>query len=109
MLTFIAITAEEFATQGDAWVKAIAGLLNSVIGQVGILGLAAIGVWKSLSGKADLKERLDRQGERIDNIALAVPATTNGNGVKIDNAAVEIRPETEATTNGHNEEVTSDQ
>lgn len=104
MNLILSITADQFAQQGDAWVKAIAGVLNSLIGQVGILGLAAIGVYKSLSGKAELKERMDRQGERIDSIALAVPAAVNGNGMKIQNAEVEIKPP--EATNGHSEEIT---
>ncbi len=87
----LVMTAEQFAKSGKAWVEAMSAVLNSLIAQFGILAAAALGVWKSISTKAELtgkiqeakqeiSERLDRQGQRIDTVALAVP---NVNGTPI--------------------------
>lgn len=64
---------ELWADRAKAWVEAIALVLDILVAKVGVLGLAIIAVWQNLRAKAEIKERLDRQGERIDQVALAVP------------------------------------
>lgn len=73
---------ELWSDRAKAWVEAIALVLDILVSKVGVLGLAIIAVWQNLRAKAEIKERLDRQGERIDQVALAVPpvgmSATNG-------------------------------
>jgi hypothetical protein len=77
----LALTAQEFGENGRAWVEAVSSVLDVTIAKVGVLGLAVIAVIQNLQARAAIrenKERLDRQGERIDQVALAVPVAANG-------------------------------
>lgn len=85
----IAVTAQQFAESGKAWVEAVSLVLNTGIAQFGILAIAAIGVWKTIQNKAELREqikatkeefsgRLTEQARRINDVAMAVPATNGG-------------------------------
>lgn len=58
-----------------AWTKVISDWLTQVVATIGVLGLALIAVYQNLRKQAinpEIAARLDRQGERIDNVALAV-------------------------------------
>ncbi len=71
---------DAFLIAGKAWIEATFGVLDMLVAKVGIEALAIIAVWQNVRGKihlraaiAENKERLDRQGERIDQVALATP------------------------------------
>lgn len=74
---------EMFSNRGLAWVKAISEILTALIGTVGVVGLAALAVVQNLRKQAispEVKERIDRIGQRVDNVALAVdPALVQAN------------------------------
>ncbi len=73
---------DAFLITGKAWVEATFGILDVLIAKLGVEALAVIAVWQNVRGKIHItaaikenKERLDRQGARIDAVALAaVPA-----------------------------------
>ena len=89
----LAMTAQEFGANGRAWVEAVSSVLDVSIAKVGVLGLALIAVYQNLRTRAEMKERLDRQGERIDQVALAVPAAATGPlPVKVEQPADEPIP-----------------
>lgn len=71
MNLIVALTAEQFGESGRAWVENVSAVLDVTIAKVGVLGLAVIAVWQNLRTRAEVKERLDRQGARIDQVALA--------------------------------------
>lgn len=67
---------ELFADRAKAWVEAFAVVFDILIAKIGVLGLAIIAVWQNLRKSAipqEVKERLDRQADRIDKVALSVP------------------------------------
>jgi hypothetical protein len=86
------IGPEMFQDRMIAWTKAFSEWLKTLIGELGVILLAVYALKKTLSTQGEMKERLDRQGERIDAVALAVPAATVGAPVKIEKANVEIEP-----------------
>jgi hypothetical protein len=91
---------ELWADRAKAWVEAIALVLDVLVAKVGVLGLAIIAVWQNFKAKAairETKERLDRQGERIDQVALAVPPAMTST-VKIEQPADQPIPVTETPT-----------
>lgn len=73
-------TPEWVSDRGIAWVKSIFDVTKQVIDDFGILGLALMTVFQTLKGKARdveislLKDRLDRQSQRIQANAEAVTA-----------------------------------
>lgn len=67
---------EMVSNRGLAWVKAISEILTALISTIGVLGLAALAVVQNLRKQAinpEVAARLDRQGARIDQVALAIP------------------------------------
>lgn len=69
------IGPEMFGNRITVWTKVISDWLNQVVSTIGVLGLALIAVYQNLRKQAinpEIAARLDRQGERIDNVALAV-------------------------------------
>lgn len=82
---------EMFSDRGLAWIKAVAEVANQLISQFGILAAAVIAVWQNLKTKAEVKERLDRQHDRLEatnkmvaQVALATPATGQPSKVEIE-------------------------
>lgn len=92
---------ELFADRAKAWVEALAVVLDILIAKIGVLGLAIIAVWQNLRKSAipqEVKERLDRQADRIDKVALSVPTiplvapiSTVDNNIKEDILATPVR------------------
>jgi len=93
----LAVTPEQFGVDAKAWIEVGSALLYLLIEKVGILIIAAFGLIKTFRTqdvelRQDLqavKERQDRQGDRLDQVALAVPpvgAPANGNGTHRTNA-----------------------
>lgn len=75
------MTPELFSDRGIAWVKSVFEVCNQAVANFGLLTLAAIGVWQNIMSKAEVKEavqnvkdRLDRQGEKIEATSQAVTA-----------------------------------
>lgn len=95
-LELFGIGPEMLADRGKAWVEAIAVVLETLIAKIGVLILAALAVRKTILSNAEVKERLDRQGERLDQVALAVPPAMTST-VKIEQPANEPIPVTETT------------
>lgn len=99
-MEFFGVGPEMFQNRGIAWAKAIGAFIGECISQFGISLVAIFALIKLIrtSGVVDevqkMKERQDRQGDRLDKVALAVPAVTNG-GVTIPNADVKIQPKPE--------------
>ena len=80
-MSMFAITAQEFGENGRAWVENISTVLDVTIAKVGVLGLALLAVYQNLRSQAEVSKRLDRQGARIDQVALAtVPTSQPANG-----------------------------
>jgi hypothetical protein len=86
----LAVTPEQFAVETKAWIEAGATVLDLLIVKIGILAIAFYGLLKvfrtqdaALKSEIQaMKERQDRQGNRIDQVALAVPpigVPDNGN------------------------------
>jgi hypothetical protein len=105
-MILLALTAQEFGTNGRDWVEAISGVLDVTIAKVGVLGLAIIAVYQNLKSRAEIKERLDRQGERIDQVALATPPAGSLTGKP---AAENISAEAQPTTATSHSEVATEE
>lgn len=81
----LAITPEQFAGETKLWIEAGSAILDLLIVKIGILAIAVYGLLKIFRTQdAELraalkteiqgvKERQDRQGDLIDQVALAVP------------------------------------
>lgn len=89
------ITPELFSDRGIAWVKAVFDVANQAIANFGVLAAAAIAIWQNLRTKAELKDRLDRQGARIEanhqaitNVALATPSPVTATELPITESQV---------------------
>ena len=98
-MEFLGVGPEMFSDRGVAWVKSLSSVIKELITELGVLGLALIAVIQNLRAKAEIKDRLDRQGERIDRVALATApgATTTPEGdVTIKQASVQIQTEPRA-------------
>lgn len=102
-MTILGLTAEQVAVNGKGWVEAIAQIVGAIIAQIGILGLALLGAFKTLRQQIpqEIVDRLDRQGKRIDDVAMnsvpvgaikaeALEPTRNGNAATVAEA---IQPE----------------
>lgn len=81
-MEILGVGPEMFQDRGIAWIKACAAVLNELIASVGIIAVAIILMVKNVRN-TDLKDRLDRVGERTDknseqiaSVALAVPVAT---------------------------------
>lgn len=75
-LEILGIGPEMFADRGKAWVEALAVVLETLIAKIGVLVLAALAVRKTILSNREnreVKERLDRQGARIDNALSPAP------------------------------------
>lgn len=75
-MILFAFTSDQIAAGGKAWVDAIAAILGAIIGQVGILVLAAIAVYQNINKQLpqEVKDRLDRYNDRLDRVAIATVA-----------------------------------
>lgn len=89
------IGPEMFADRGKAWVEALAIVLETMIAKIGVLILAALAVRKTILSNNEFKQRLDRQGKRLDQVALAVPPAVTST-VRIEQPAAEPIPVKEA-------------
>lgn len=65
---------EMFSDRASAWCEAIGKVLELAIAKLGIIALAILAVWKNIITNAEIKGRLDRQAQRIDQVAIAVPS-----------------------------------
>lgn len=79
---FLGLAPDSFAIYGKAWIEAIFAVLDILIAKIGVEALAALAVWQNIKTRA-LKERLeeqnarlDRQGKRLDAVALATTTPT---------------------------------
>jgi hypothetical protein len=90
----LGLTPEQFSAVGKGWIEAVATVLMSAIAQFGIIGAAAILAWQQVKTKArleakiettkkEMSERLDTQGDRITNVAMAVPPV-NGKPIPVE-------------------------
>lgn len=70
---FIAMTANEFSDGGKAWIEAIFSVFDVAIAKIGLILLAGITTWNNVKTNSALKQQVDRQGKRIDQVALNSP------------------------------------
>lgn len=76
--TLIALAPDSFMIEGKAWVEAIAAVLDVLIAKLGVLALAIFALRKTILTNAHIDEktdkleaRINRQGDRINEVALA--------------------------------------
>lgn len=104
-LELFGIGPEMFQNRMVIWIKGLGEISRTLISELGLVALAGIGLWKTLkqatsdahreAKDAEMKERLDRQGERLDKVALSVPVPPGGldEPITVENANVQIQPE----------------
>lgn len=83
-MEFLGMGPEMFQDRSVAWIKAFGEVCEQAISKLGIIALAILAVWKNIITNAEIKGRLDRQGERIDKVAISVPSSTPSH-VVVDN------------------------
>ena len=78
MIETLAVAPDEFFVTGKAWIEATSGLLKILIAELGVIVLALFALRKTILTNAQLEEtkaaiekRLDRQGDKINEVAIA--------------------------------------
>jgi hypothetical protein len=94
----LALAPDAFAVYGKAWIEAITGVLNLAIANFGVLALAALAVWQNIRTKLLAEQldaankRLDRQSDRINQVALATQMPVKDATINAETATIVEAP-----------------
>lgn len=76
-MEFLGMGPEMFADRSSAWIEALGVVSEKAIAKLGVIVLAALALRKTILSNAEIKDRLDRQADRINDVAIAAaPAVT---------------------------------
>ena len=116
---FLALTPDQFGASADAWLN----VLLKLVGTLGVLAVAVVSTVALIKSKmvetrlVEQDKRMDRQGDKIDNVMLNTPAPSQSPTVIVTPAPIAAPVSTEPakvevvnTTDNpvHNEPVSKD-
>lgn len=76
-MEFLGMGPEMFADRSSAWIEALGVVCEKAIAKLGVIVLAALALRKTILSNAEIKDRLDRQADRINDVAIAAAPSSS--------------------------------